>query len=560
MRCARFGRKCGGYESDKPLKDLQPSLELTERALNSRFIIAGPSTQLVQNEQEAFYFRHYCEETVTNLAGVFELPCWGRLILQASHDQEFIRHAVIAIGSLSKNAGLELRYFSQSLPIADSSLLETSQRDEDFVLKHYGKFLDGSRKALARANPGRRMALIVCLLIIVIEGLQWHHRSVLKHLISGLNLLDEWRTSQQKEQSSTLVGVNSHEPDVVEDEILQQFRMLELEASVLIDPKPLEYHERLRQEGIETINNMPDSFASTHEARSYLELMMRRSHHFLGTVVPQKPISSEQAMNVDTQSLVASFAQFDTFKTLGGSTQPLQFEQERYAAELRRWTAAFQPLFASITPDTNDFLSTQLLKIRSRVLGVLLAGELSTSEMIYDDFVSEFEEILELAQKFFVHPCGDKVIPDGSYSSNAGLIFPLRLVADRSHSRTMRREAIRLLKAKSWREANFWSTSTAQISEWLMELEEYGVETDHIPEWARMRLVEVELDEGKEVRRVSVKAVRGVGTNQEMKERNWEWSFAGLRNGYESETSRSVVSGSGSDLEGIRTTVVLSPT
>ncbi|KAG0647247.1 Aspercryptin biosynthesis cluster-specific transcription regulator atnN [Hyphodiscus hymeniophilus] len=497
LRCARFGRQCAGYESDKPAGEPKPlpEPESTETALVPIFIAAYPSKQLFENEQEASYFRYYCDEAVSNLAGVFELPCWGRVILQASHDQDFIRHAVIAIGSFTKSLSTERTAVSQCSSPAELMFPEGPRMDEDFALRHYSQFLNGSRKALAKPSQGRRMALIVCLLIICVEGLQWHHRSVVKHLISGINLLDEWT---QQNKRPLLPDINPSEPDVMEDEIVQQLRMLELEASVLYNPKPREYHERLRKEGSESVNNMPDTFSNTHEARTYLELIMRRSHHFLGTVVPQKPSPSTEAADPDTQSLVADF---NTFLTFGGAVQPLQFEQERYAAELRRWTLAFQSLFESGTPEQNDFLSTQLLKIRSRVLGILLAGELSTSEMIYDNHLSEFEEILRLAKIFFAHPCADKVIPEGSYSSNAGLIFPLRLVADRSRSRSMRREAIGLLRSKTWREASFWSTSTAQTSEWLMELEEEGVEGEHIPEWARARLVKVEFDEGKELRR-----------------------------------------------------------
>jgi hypothetical protein len=204
-------------------------------------------------------------------------------------------------------------------------------------------------------------------------------------------------------------------------------------------------------------------------------------------------------------------------------------------------------LYRSRTPEHQDYLSTQLLKIRSRVLGILLAGELSTTEMIYDQFLPEFAEILALAKLFFNHPCADRLIPEGSFTSNAGLIFPLRTVADRSRSRTLRREAIGLLKSKAWREGNFWSTSTAEISEWLMEIEEEGVETGAIPEWARARLVEVKLDEGKEVRRVSVKCVRGVGNGAETKEASWEWNFGGKSES--SGTPRSVVTLGSQDLE-----------
>jgi hypothetical protein len=487
---------------------------------------------MFENEQEFCYFRHYCDETIANLAGAFELPIWSRVILQASHDQAYIRHAVISIGKLSKRARVKLANDSEYSSPAQSIYMESPSRDESFVLQHYNKFLQGSRRALSSGHQGTRMALIVCLLIICVEGLQWHHRSVFKHLTGGINLLDEWVRGQKKPPA--LPGISSPSPDVVEDEIVEQFRTLELEASVLYDPKPQEDHERLRAEGNETIDRMPETFNSTHEARQYLELIMRRSHHFLGTVVPQKPDPSTQEGDLDSQSLVVSF---NNFKTFNGAGQSLHFEQERYEAELRRWMVAFQPLFQSRTPSHKDFLFAQLLKIRARVLGILLAGELSTSETIYDHFLPDFEEILSMAKSFLAHPGANKIIVDGSYASNAGLIFPLRLIADRSRSRSLRREAISLLKSKAWREGSFSSSSTAQISEWLMEIEEEGVETEYIPEWARTRLVHVDIDEGKGFGRVSVKCLRGIGTNQQAKEATWEWGLPGPRS--ESGTPRS---------------------
>lgn len=506
-----------------------------ERTLVPKFVKSGPSTLLFENEKEFSYFRHYCDETVASFAGAFELPIWSRIILQASHDQAFIRHAVIAIGSLSRSASLELTAGSQCSSPGETGCPDIPKLDENFVLQHYNKFLQGSRKALTSGQQGRRMALIVCLLIICVEGLQWHHRSVLKHLTSGIKLLDEWITSQSK--TPALPGINSPNPDIIEDEIVQQFRMLELESSVLYDPLPQEYHERLRRDGNDTVNQMPETFTSTNEARQFLELIMRRSHHFLGTVVPQKPSPTTQQADVEAQSFLASFNTFETFE---GSIKPLQFEQEKYAAENRRWNAAFESLYTSRTSEHRDYLSTQLLKIRSRILGILLAGELSTTEMIYDQHLDDFAEILRLSKLFFQHPCCASLISEGSYSSNACLIFPLRIIADRSRSRTLRREAIALLKSKNWREGSFWSTSTAQISEWLMEVEEEGVKGELIPEWARSRLLEVELDEGKEVKRVSVMCVRGIGEGQQVRRASWEWAFAGMRS--DAESPRTVVS------------------
>lgn len=84
MRCARFGRKCGGYEGEKQAEELKPSPETAERALVS-IVPAAPATQFFESDEESFFFHLYCDDVVRNLSGAFELPVWSRVILQASH-------------------------------------------------------------------------------------------------------------------------------------------------------------------------------------------------------------------------------------------------------------------------------------------------------------------------------------------------------------------------------------------------------------------------------------------------------------------------------------------
>jgi hypothetical protein len=60
------------------------------------------------------------------------------------------------------------------------------------------------------------------------------------------------------------------------------------------------------------------------------------------------------------------------------------------------------------------------------------------------------------------------------------------------------------------------------------------------------------------VRKVSVMAVRGVGSGQRVMEGSWRWGFAGTRSESDSGTPRSAFSGS--DMEADRMSVQMSPT
>jgi hypothetical protein len=206
----------------------------------------------------------------------------------------------------------------------------------------------------------------------------------------------------------------------------------------------------------------------------------------------------------------------------------LQFWQEIYSSENRRWSAAFKPLLLSI-PSTNDnFLNARILNIRSHAIAINLAGSLSPSELVYDSFFREFKEIVTLAKAFLSHPRSSKILTEGSFSLTSRLIHPLQLVADKCRDRQLRREAIGMLKSKPWREGSWSSLATATVATWFMEVEEEGVETDFIPEQARLKLIESEFSEEQVPRqylRATVRCLRGVEPQAELKESTWVWTF-----------------------------------
>ena len=151
---------------------------------------------------------------------------------------------------------------------------------------HYHKFPDGSRKMTAQGNLGR-LALVICLLTICIETLERRHNQVINQIYTSMNLFEEWMSSAS-ENPQNFLGLSSPKHYLVEAEIIQEFQNFSAEASALFDPRPRGYHQKLQCEGFEALQSMPHIFTNTQEARLYLDLITRRTHHFITSIRPDK--------------------------------------------------------------------------------------------------------------------------------------------------------------------------------------------------------------------------------------------------------------------------------
>jgi hypothetical protein len=196
---------------------------------------------------------------------------------------------------------------------------------------------------------------------------------------------------------------------------------------------------------------------------------------------------------------------------LCGHSDAIQIQQEMYAAENRRWSEAFGPILRSAlhNMDESEALKAFLLKIYSTSLTVRLAGILSSNELVYDGFTPDFEQIVTLSKFVLNHPHSENVFAAGSFSFDIGIIYPFLAVTYACRHRKLRREAIALLESKSWREAQWGSNPSVHVSKFLMELEEDGIETYFIPEWARARLSGIEIN--TETGQARVCCTRGTG-------------------------------------------------
>ena len=526
---------------------------------------------MFQATEEFLSFRLLCTETSRDLLSVVKPTTWNRIALQASHQYPFLRHAIVAIGSLSKNTRDALNH--NGIPPSTGPELWNSppaclRGDNDFALQQYNKFLRSSRQALVSGPEGQRLALIVCLLIICIETLQWQHLQVLSHIYSGVQLLESFIASQK---AVAQAGFTSY---LIEDEIIEQFRMLEVEANMLFDPFPVSRHHTLSPEGDLELS-MPQTFSTIEEARHYLDILTRRIRHFIASSRPPKPFTSDFSRErktscIDPELLSLAPRLRSTFNNPSPSPSPstlfpdptISISLSQYKSLLTTWQHSFGPLFPHTTDRSHpNYLPTLHLAILSSALTITLHTSFpslspSTHNTTTPNLLPTYHHILTLSQTILSPPsCPNFLSPSNNpsiTSASTGLIGPLRLIATHCSHLPLHKQAISLLQRRPWREGVWWSCSAGELMGWLSSIEEGsppsassstlesskeeeekggGEREETIQESARVRLLEVGIWEEGNVTTGKAMCVRGSGEEAEIKIGEWIWRVGGGEGG-----------------------------
>ncbi|KIV78872.1 hypothetical protein, variant [Exophiala sideris] len=175
-RCTNTGRKCDGYPAPK------------EPAPIAYLIMAQTSSECEYIARTAFqYFREVCAPALSNYgSGHF----WSRLVLQACHHDESIKHLIIAASCLG----------AQDYPLLQS----TSSKGCPLYLSHYGRAL----KLLSRAtSPDPAVVLMACLLLVLCNELQRKPDAAVQHILAGKNILASYTAQQQIQTSAAIAEI-----------------------------------------------------------------------------------------------------------------------------------------------------------------------------------------------------------------------------------------------------------------------------------------------------------------------------------------------------------------
>jgi hypothetical protein len=107
--------------------------------------------------QEGQYFQLFRTHTASELSGFFDSEFWMRSVLQESHSQASIRHAVIALGALYKT----LEKASESPPGTPSENFDTAPTHYNFAVQQYAKAVTRLREAIQNDETRSHRTILI---------------------------------------------------------------------------------------------------------------------------------------------------------------------------------------------------------------------------------------------------------------------------------------------------------------------------------------------------------------------------------------------------------------
>jgi hypothetical protein len=230
-----LGHKCEGYlekSAQGPSKRaILPSSNLSQPAV----------TPVFRDDLEYQYFQHFTKVTCRHLSGFYDHNnLWNQIVLQASEADVSLRYAVTAIGALdmtrsrivqSKNGS----YFYMSEECKHGKNAEGLNSHYVFALQQYSKAIKTWQKALITKNKPLRDMLLASLLILCFEQYHGNHESTARHIATSVKLIENQRPIDKSAIEKT-----------IDDEIIQSFNRLEVQAMVHSDPFSLDDHNRFK--------------------------------------------------------------------------------------------------------------------------------------------------------------------------------------------------------------------------------------------------------------------------------------------------------------------------
>jgi hypothetical protein len=464
-------------------------------------------------EAESRYFHYYCDEIALQIQGPFRTEVWDRLIPQAGEMQPFIRHAIVALGALSK------AYAEDEHPVL-------SNPHHMYALKAYCKALKGIRNVLFSEWQDGRNALIACLLVFCFESLQGHQAAATMHAGSLVSLFFNWRWTSEGMADNT-PGVCAYGIQI-EEGLHAAFSELDLQALLFLDKRSTMMHRQIKEDVNITISLMPEQFETMHQCRTYWQLIMRRNFHFIAAAraAVSNPLSCINVGGPEESFTITCLRAENTpwsnpTNVSSGSRIPshLLDEQQRYVKDIRRWERAAESIFSRPTcqaphegDDLQDFSQATLLKIHASMNVVLLARTFYPPETAYDIYLPEFRkqvELCEIVAPYIVLPNQSAAV----YRFDLGITPSLSQTCVLCRHSETRGRAIALLEAcRGYREGIWDSKSIAVMTGFIRDAEEENGglnENGWVRAGRRVKLQGVDINAVEKTVIVSVKEVSG---------------------------------------------------
>ncbi|KIM95570.1 hypothetical protein OIDMADRAFT_33665 [Oidiodendron maius Zn] len=469
-QCTRGRRICDGYVNSSPAGH--------ELKYFSTLLTTSGVHTLLGTDQERRCFDYFCRRTVAQLSGSFDSAFWDQLLLQATHHEPAVWHAVVALGSLHQN--FEQRHISMK------------REDDVFAVKQYVKAIGFVLMPVRdRGKQAADVALMTCILFICFEILRGYHSAALSHIDGGVKIVSELLSCQ----SNTSLSIPAI-PYIPLTLLKQMFSRLDAQASQISNGRP----RHLLCANLSTTSStydakIPISFQSFEAASDGLDCIRTCATQAIQSLPPPSSIADPP------------------LPTHAETKLSLDLIRNSSAIRLTQWSSAFDGLL----DDRKNFVSEadrrkiQFLKLHHILTGVnynIGFVRARSDEMMWDSYIQEFRAMLGYAKELLNLT---KIRRQPVFMLDTEVILPLFFVAVKCRDGEVRRQAISLLRSQ-WRQEGVWNSFlAAKVAERVVQIEEggiNGIEVIAADVLRRKRVLGVEVKLDLEQRRANLSYVK----------------------------------------------------
>lgn len=407
-------------------------------------------------EKRAFYF--FQNVTAPCISGDLDSVFWRVIVLQISQTEPAVRHAVLAVSSLHE--GLATGTIT---PLEDGTIAHATQ---SFALQQYNKAIARLLDQMNNPLTSPLASLLTCVLFVCIEYMQGKDRESLIHLEQGRQLLA--CLGQQ---------ATNAELDCIVRHVVPLYTRLSL-TSFLFGGNPVPIPDSLKVH-----REVPDTFDTIDNMRHSMHEFMEQAFRFTQRARPAKNPSDHVSQE---------------------TMRSLEIEQNCLLSRLAKLNVAFS-LFRASRSKAGPENALLVLQMYLHAQHIWISTALSSSEIVYDNFLSSFAAIVPLAAAYLdletapqqtsasttqkhhqpaIDPSMKALAPEqlsGAYVSNftfeTHIIPPLYYVATKCRHPLIRRSALELLKQNPSRRENLWRASVmGALAGHIVSLEEQSAQ------------------------------------------------------------------------------------
>ena len=446
------------------------------------------------SREERRHLDYFHRRTVPDFNSCFSSEFWDRLVLQVSHDDVAVRHALVALAAMHEHCTSVVVFKS------GGSLAYSTEK--------YTKALSSLRKQI-EDHPKTRpeTALICCILFIAFETLRGQHNSAILHFQNGLRILSHAQATNDH--------VNSG--GIILDDLVPVLLRLNVQARSLLRPF-LPNYDQLEHQGLPDVIT---TFTNLTQARDVLSTMYNAG------------FSIFQAFSTDTRP-ECTLLQTDVFEPGDVVDVPSQYDHLRDL--FAQWIEAFDDLLETQGSSLNirELKGAIVLRIHYISGIVVLNTCMDPGDRGFDAWTDQFKQIISLS-KSLIEAHGSRTTP--TFSIDMGIIAPLFLVVTSCRDPLVRRNAAHLLQTLPRQEGAWDAAIAAKVGAWVIAIEEEGLglvkSASDVPMSSRVQRFGAEVSvERKQIRLIPKFGAGNKVLNSTMKELwvdwtgDWKWPHA----------------------------------